>query len=100
MSEKLLSQEMLKYFAKLIRTDQEPGIRTNTTICLGKIACYLSDEVYLSFAVAIWLLTISFQTRKRVLVPAFSIAMRDPFPHARIAGLMAFTGIYAVLALF
>jgi SCY1-like protein 1 len=32
------------------------------------------------------------QTRKRVLIPAFSIATRDPFPHARIAGLLAYTG--------
>ncbi|CAG8582471.1 14725_t:CDS:2 [Funneliformis mosseae] len=52
--------------------DEEPGIRTNTTICLGKISKYLNDS-----------------TKKKVLVPAFTRTLRDPFPHARVASLMA-----------
>lgn len=45
MSEVVLNG-MLKYFAKL-QMDEEPGIRTNTTICLAKIASYLSAAVRL-----------------------------------------------------
>lgn len=63
---------MLKFFAKL-QMDQEPGIRTNTTICLAKIASYLTPA-----------------TRKKVLVAAFCRSLRDPFPKARVAGLMSF----------
>ena len=40
LSEKTISTQMLKYFAKL-QMDQEPGIRTNTTICLGNYFHYL-----------------------------------------------------------
>ena len=32
------------------------------------------------------------QQRKRVLIPAFTRAMRDPFPPARLAGLLALQG--------
>lgn len=44
MSERIINTQLLKYFAKL-QMDQEPGIRTNTTICLGKISQYLSEDV-------------------------------------------------------
>ena len=54
--------------------DPEPAIRTNTTICLGRIAGKLNDK-----------------TRPKVLFPAFSRALRDPFPHARLAGLRSIT---------
>jgi SCY1-like protein 1 len=50
----------------------EASIRTNTTILLGSLAPKLS-----------------LQTRKKVLVPAFSRSLKDPFVHARNAGLMA-----------
>ncbi|KAI9923000.1 hypothetical protein PsorP6_000106 [Peronosclerospora sorghi] len=60
---------VIKYFAKL-QADPEPAIRTNTTICLGKIASQLNDA-----------------TRSKVLFPAFSRALKDSFPHARLAGL-------------
>ncbi|GBC08197.1 hypothetical protein RclHR1_07960013 [Rhizophagus clarus] len=71
LSDRTINNELLKYLAKL-QMDGEPGIRTNTTICLGKISKHLHDS-----------------TKKRVLVPAFSRSLRDPFPHARVAGLMA-----------
>jgi len=73
LSDRTINNELLKYLAKL-QMDDEPGIRTNTTICLGKISKHLNDS-----------------TKRRVLVPAFSRSLRDPFPHARVAGLMAFS---------
>ncbi|KAK4514742.1 uncharacterized protein ATC70_002345 [Mucor velutinosus] len=71
LSERIINYELLKYLAKL-QMDPEPGIRTNTVICLGKIAKYLSDS-----------------TRKKVLVSGFTRSLRDGFHHARIAALMA-----------
>lgn len=44
LSERIINYELLKYLAKL-QMDPEPGIRTNTVICLGKIAKYLSESV-------------------------------------------------------
>ena len=52
--------------------DEEPAIRTNTTICLGNIAKYLGDS-----------------TRKRILLNAFGRALKDTFAPAKAAGLMA-----------
>ncbi|DAZ99490.1 TPA: hypothetical protein N0F65_001675 [Lagenidium giganteum] len=73
LSDNNLNTRVMKYFAKL-QTDPEPAIRTNTTICLGRIAPKLNEA-----------------TRPKVLFPAFSKAMRDPFPHARMAGLRSMT---------
>eukprot|EP00039_Didymoeca_costata_P001736 m.54695 g.54695 ORF g.54695 m.54695 type:complete len:783 (+) comp10943_c0_seq1:194-2542(+) len=73
LNETIIDQQLLRHFAKL-QTDEQAGIRTNTTVCLGKIAGYLSHA-----------------TRQRILVSAFGRACRDPFPAARIAGLMAFS---------
>ncbi|KDO30043.1 SCY1 protein kinase [Saprolegnia parasitica CBS 223.65] len=69
LSDANLNTKLMKFFAKL-QTDPEPAIRTNTTICLGKIAPHLSAA-----------------TRAKVLLPAFTRALKDPFPHARLAGL-------------
>jgi hypothetical protein len=52
--------------------DVEPGIRTNTTICLGRISKHLSQG-----------------TRQKVLIPAFVRSLHDPFVPARNAGLLA-----------
>ncbi|RMX66668.1 hypothetical protein DD238_006606 [Peronospora effusa] len=73
LSESNLNNRVMKYFAKL-QSDPEPAIRTNTTICLGKIASKLNDT-----------------TRPKVLFPAFAKALRDSFPHARLAGLRSIT---------
>jgi SCY1-like protein 1 len=62
---------LLRYLAKTAN-DEQPGIRTNTTICLGKIAKYLGSS-----------------SRSKVLIAAFSRSLRDPFLHARNASLMA-----------
>lgn len=67
-----LNVELMKHFARLQAKDPEGGIRTNTTVCLGKIAHLLHPE-----------------TRKKVLVIAFTRAMRDPFPPARTGGILA-----------
>lgn len=46
--------------------------RTNTTVCLGKIAQHLHPQI-----------------RQKVLISAFVRATRDPFPPARQAGVLA-----------
>ncbi|KAG2207471.1 hypothetical protein INT47_004219 [Mucor saturninus] len=71
LNERIINYDLLKYLAKL-QMDPEPGIRTNTTICLGKIAKHLTDA-----------------TRRKVLVPAFTRSLRDGFFPARVAALMS-----------
>ena len=51
--------------------DEEAAIRTNTTICLGKIATHIDAG-----------------TREKVLIAAFVRALKDPFPPARNAALL------------
>lgn len=55
-----LNVEVLRHFARLQSRDDQGGIRTNTTVCLGKIAPYLHPQV-----------------RQRVLLSAFIRAMRN-----------------------
>ncbi|CAE6041689.1 unnamed protein product [Arabidopsis arenosa] len=58
-------------FYILLSVDEEPAIRTNTTILLGNIATYLNEG-------------------ERVLINAFTVrALRDTFPPARGAGIVA-----------
>lgn len=64
---------VMRAFAKL-QLDEEAAIRTNTTICLGKIAQYLEPA-----------------ERERVLIPAFTRALKDPFPPGRNAGILSLT---------
>ncbi|XP_022764867.1 probable inactive serine/threonine-protein kinase scy1 isoform X3 [Durio zibethinus] len=72
LSQRTMSGSLLKYLSKL-QVDEEPAIRTNTTILLGNIASYLNEG-----------------TRKRVLINAFTVrALRDTFSPARAAGVMA-----------
>lgn len=71
LSDRVVNGELLKYLAKTAN-DEQPGIRTNTTICLGKIAKNLGTS-----------------TRSKVLIAAFSRSLRDPFVHARNASLMS-----------
>jgi SCY1-like protein 1 len=56
-----------------MQADPEASIRTNTCILIGRLAPSLSN-----------------MTRKKMLVPAFARALKDPFVHARVAALMAF----------
>ncbi|XP_046462437.1 N-terminal kinase-like protein [Daphnia pulex] len=68
-----LNVEVLKHFARLQSKDEQGGIRTNTTVCLGKVASYFHPQI-----------------RQKVLVSAFTRALRDPFPPARVGGILAF----------
>ncbi|KAK2841639.1 hypothetical protein FQN49_006058 [Arthroderma sp. PD_2] len=79
LSDRTINGELVRYLAKTAN-DEQPGIRTNTTICLGKIAKNLSAG-----------------SRSKILVAAFSRSLRDPFVHARNAGLLA---LAATLDLF
>ena len=58
-----------------LQVDEEPGIRANTTILLGNLAGHLSEAAC-----------------KRVLLNAFTRALRDAFPPARIAGVKVIAG--------
>ncbi|KAI3326766.1 ARM repeat-containing protein [Xylariaceae sp. AK1471] len=71
LSDRVINGELLKYLAKTAN-DEQPGIRTNTTICLGKIAKNIGAS-----------------NRAKVLIAAFTRSLRDPFVHARNAALMA-----------
>lgn len=71
LSDRTINGELLKYLAKT-SNDEQPGIRTNTTICLGKISKYLGVG-----------------SRSKVLIAAFTRSLRDPFVHARNASLLA-----------
>lgn len=71
LSDRVINGELLKHMAKTAN-DEQPGIRTNTTICLGKIAKNLGPS-----------------SRTKVLIAAFTRSLRDPFVHARNAALQA-----------
>jgi SCY1-like protein 1 len=71
LSDRVINGELLRLLAKTAN-DEQPGIRTNTTICLGKIAKNLGVS-----------------SRSKVLIAAFGRSLRDPFVHARNAALMA-----------
>lgn len=71
LSDRVINGELLRHLAKTAN-DEQAGIRTNTTICLGKIARNLGAS-----------------TRAKVLAAAFSRSLRDPFVHARNAALLA-----------
>lgn len=71
LSDRAINGDLLRHLARTAN-DEQPGIRTNTTICLGKIAKNLGSG-----------------SRTKVLVAAFTRALRDPFVHARNAALLA-----------
>jgi SCY1-like protein 1 len=67
-----MNVELMKHFARLQGSDDQGMIRTNATVCIGKIANYINPQL-----------------RQRILLSAFPKAMRDPFPLARISGIIA-----------
>ncbi|KAJ8295338.1 putative inactive serine/threonine-protein kinase scy1 [Rhodotorula toruloides] len=71
LNDRILNNDLLRVLSKT-QTDVEPGIRTNTCILLSRLSRHLQTS-----------------TQRKVLIPAFARALRDPFVHARIAGLMA-----------
>lgn len=74
LTEKNLNSVLMSHFARL-QVDPEPAIRTNTTVCLGKLGPELSNTA-----------------KTKVLAAAFLRSLKDPFPHARAAGLTAILG--------
>ncbi len=42
-----LNVELMKHFAKLQGQDEQAMIRTNTTVCIGKIAHFINPQVHL-----------------------------------------------------
>lgn len=72
LTDRIINGELLRHLAKTAN-DEQAGIRTNTTICLGKIAKNLGSS-----------------SRSKVLIAAFARGLRDPFVHARNAALMSF----------
>ncbi|KAL6308201.1 ARM repeat-containing protein [Sparassis latifolia] len=70
-NERILNNDLLRYLAKM-QADPEASIRTNTCILIGRLGPSLG-----------------YNTKRKVLVPAFTRALKDPFVHARVAGLMA-----------
>lgn len=71
LSDRQLNNELLRFLAKT-QSDEKPEIRTNTTICIGKISGFLNKS-----------------SRPTVLATAFGKAMKDPFIHSRLAAIMA-----------
>ncbi|KAG9084350.1 hypothetical protein FRC06_004114 [Ceratobasidium sp. 370] len=71
LSDRILNNDLLRHLAKA-QLDPEPSIRTNTCILIGRLAPSLGPH-----------------TKSKVLVPAYSRALKDTFVHARVAGLMA-----------
>ncbi|XP_015376715.1 PREDICTED: N-terminal kinase-like protein [Diuraphis noxia] len=69
-----LNVELMRHFARLQMKDDQGSIRTNTTVCLGKIAQYLDPK-----------------NRSKILSSAFSRALKDPFQPSRMAGVSAFS---------
>ncbi|KAJ3569627.1 hypothetical protein NP233_g4935 [Leucocoprinus birnbaumii] len=69
---RLLNNDLLRLLAKM-QMDPEASIRTNTCILIGRLGP-----------------TLGYNTKRKVLVPAFVRALKDSFVHARVAGLMAF----------
>lgn len=67
-----INVELMKHFARLQAQDDQGMIRTNTTVCIGKIAPYINPQL-----------------RQRILLSAFPKAMRDPFPLSRLSGIIA-----------
>eukprot|EP01156_Anaeramoeba_ignava_P022540 Anaeramoba_ignava/c20775_g2_i3.p1 GENE.c20775_g2_i3~~c20775_g2_i3.p1 ORF type:complete len:1518 (+),score=432.92 c20775_g2_i3:43-4596(+) len=71
LNEQNLDNKAVRLISKL-QMDPEPGIRTNSIICLGKIAQYLKQS-----------------TKEQILIPVFLRSLKDPFSPSRINSLKA-----------
>ncbi|KAG1718462.1 hypothetical protein EDB19DRAFT_1899249 [Suillus lakei] len=72
LSDRIPNNDLLRHLARL-QSDPKASIRTNTYIPIG----WLGPSP-------------GYNTKRKVLVPAFSMALRDSFVHACVAGVMAF----------
>lgn len=97
LNERNMNTELLRFLSKL-QTDDQPGIRTNTAICIGKISKYLNNNVSIVFQFIDRCISslLCSQSQKRILSGAFIQSCCDPFPPARNAGLLAFAGIFYI----
>ncbi|KAL7502772.1 hypothetical protein ACHAXN_000684 [Cyclotella atomus] len=66
-------EKLVRYLVRL-QSDPEASIRTNTIIFVGKVAPNLSEV-----------------SRQKLILPAFTRAMKDPFTPCRLAALKAVT---------
>ncbi|OQV13003.1 N-terminal [Hypsibius exemplaris] len=82
LNSKNMNEEVMKHFARVQAKDEQGSIRTNTTVCIGKVAPCLNPDV-----------------RLKVLVSAFSRALRDPFPPCRVSGAVGFAVTYEFFSL-
>eukprot|EP00756_Hemistasia_phaeocysticola_P004971 Hpha_TRINITY_DN13113_c0_g1::TRINITY_DN13113_c0_g1_i1::g.113496::m.113496/K08876/SCYL1; SCY1-like protein 1 len=72
----LLKPQLVEEAAKMLfnlQTDREGGIRTNATICLGKVSAHIPAS-----------------SRSKTLLQAFGRVLKDPFKPSRMAGLGSF----------
>lgn len=72
LSDRQLNNELLRYLAKL-QNDEKPEIRTNTVVCLCRIAKNLNSN-----------------SRTNVLITAYGKALKDKFAPTKYAALLAF----------
>lgn len=71
LSTRQINSDLMRFYAKL-QTDEQPGIRVNTVICLGKISKYLEPS-----------------TKSKVFGSAICKSLQDPFPPTRSSALLA-----------
>uniref|UniRef100_A0A1I8GL38 N-terminal kinase-like protein n=2 Tax=Macrostomum lignano TaxID=282301 RepID=A0A1I8GL38_9PLAT len=69
---KNLNEELPKHLTRLQVKDEQGGVRANATVCLGKLAGHMAPA-----------------TRQGPLLAQFLKCLRDPFPPARQAALLA-----------
>lgn len=74
-----VNDKLMRHLCNL-QDDPEPSIRTNTVICMSRIASFTTVE-----------------TRRKLLVGAFTKATRQGFPHTRVAGIRAIINTYGDL---
>ncbi|KAG1720746.1 hypothetical protein EDB19DRAFT_1963657 [Suillus lakei] len=72
LSDRILNNNNLRHLARL-QSDPEASIRPHTCILIGRLGPSLR-----------------YNAKRKVLVPAISMGLRDSFDHARVAGVMAF----------
>jgi SCY1-like protein 1 len=72
LSNRILNDDLLRHLARL-QSDPETSILTHAFILIGRLGSSLRCN-----------------TKRKVLVPAFSMALKDSFVEARVAGGLAF----------
>lgn len=94
LSNTIVDNQLLRFFAKL-QMDEAPSIRVNTTICLGKIAPYLTPESRDRVLASAFVRCLKVRTDSLlrfvclILTKCPNVHPQDNFSHARAAGLMA-----------